>query len=414
MNSIRAVIPRSAGLRSGIPGNRAFALIWLGLAVSVIGDAFYRVALTLTVAHAGPSGLIGLGVALALPTAVIGLFAGVLIDRSDRVRLLIGTDLIRCAIVAVLAILLFGGSTSLAGTLPLATLLAFVSVVFTPALQTLLPELARNNRDRIISMDAWILGALSIIGVVGPALAGFLLQYVDSAVLMFIDAATFAFSAVMIFSARIPAPIPSSASGTGSTSGRLQAIGEGVRFLLKHRVLGPCFQTFPFMDFAFNSIPFVLPLLLGTDGSARYGAQLAALAVGRVVGMAVLNKTPLKRHRGAVLRVNFLAQGTGILLFAGCATSWIGLIPLVLTGIPAGAAQVAMSSYIQLEVAPEMRGRVFTALISMVTWLAPFGPIVFVSLAGVSSPTLSFAAIAVVLLVGGSRLLLCRPLAAVA
>ncbi|PXX58776.1 transmembrane secretion effector [Nocardia tenerifensis] len=411
MNSIRNTAPRSRRSDNGVLGNRAFAFLWLGLVVSVLGDAFYRVALTLTVAKAGPTGLIGLGVALALPTAAIGLFAGVLIDRSDRVRLLIGTDLVRCAIVAVLGLLLLGGRTSLTGTLFLATLLAFVSVVFMPAFQTLLPEVGGNDRTRIIAMDAWILGALSVVGVLGPALAGVLLRYVDGAVLMFLDAATFGFSALMIFGARVRAPMP---SDPAPGAGRLEAVGAGVRFLMKHPVLGPCFQTFPFMDFAFNSIPFVLPLLLGTGGPARYGAQLAALAVGRVAGMTLLNKTALQRHRGAVLRANFLAQGAGILLFAACATSWVGLIPLALTGIPAGAAQVAMSSYIQLEVAPELRGRVFAALISMVTWLAPFGPIVFVALAGWAGPTLSLAAIAAVLLAGGARLLLCRPLAAVA
>jgi hypothetical protein len=60
-----------------------------------------------------------------------------------------------------------------------------------------------------------------------------------------------------------------------------------------------------------------------------------------------------------------------------------------------------------------MRGRVFAALTSMVTWLAPFGPLVFVSIAGSFSPSIALVAIGLVLLVGGVRLFLCPPLARV-
>jgi hypothetical protein len=169
------------------------------------------------------------------------------------------------------------------------------------------------------------------------------------------------------------------------------------------------------MDFAFGAIPFVLPLLLAGHGgtSVRYGAQIAALAIGRVCGMALFNMTPLKRNRGTVLRLNFVAQGAAMLLFAATGGAWLGLIPMALTGVPAGASQVAMSSYVQLQVDPKMRGRAFTALISMVTWLAPFGPIVFVFIASALTPGVAFACIAATLLGGGLRLVLCKPLAAV-
>lgn len=396
---------------------KAFLLVWAGLAVSVLGDQFYRVALTLTAADRGPFGLATLGIALALPIAVVGLFAGVFIDRHDRLRLLVHTDVVRCAIVAVLGFLLLGGYDSFPALIALAALLSFVSVVFTPALQALLPSLAGNDTRRLIAMDAWILGAVSVAGMVGPALGGLLLQTMSPGTLMLVDAVTFAFSAVMILLAGRELPNRERPAPGLPARGKVHAVGEGLRFLMKHPVLGPCFRTFPLMDFALNSVPFVLPLLLAatTDESAgHYGLMLGALAVGRVAGMALLNKTALKQHRGAVLRYNFLVQGAGVLSVALVGDGWAGLPLMAIVGLPAGAAQVAMASYVQLEVEPHMRGRVFAALTSMVTWLAPLGPVVFVAVAGFVSPAAAMAAIALLLAAGGLRLFFCRPLKLVA
>lgn len=394
----------------------AFSFIWVGFTVSVLGDHFFRVALTLNMAEHGVFGLASLGVALALPTAIVGMFAGVFVDRYDRIRLLISTDVVRCLLVALLGLLLLIDRSSLAVTICLAVLLTFVSVVATPALQATLPRIIGDKRG-LIAMDAWVLGALSVCGIAGPALAGVLLSWVEPGTLMLVDAATFAFCAVMILCAgrRMPAPEPV-ADSAGPRPSKLRAAGEGLRFLMRHPVLGPCFRTFPVMDFATGSVPFVLPLLLsatGEQGSEQYGFMLGALAVGRVLGMFLLNRTSLADRRGAVLRYNFLIQGGALALVAWAGGGWPALLFMAVAGIPAGAAQVAMSSYVQLEVEPQMRGRVFAALISMVTWLAPFGPLVFVSLAGVTSAPVALAAIGAVVVAGGVRLLLCAPLARV-
>ncbi|MEV4017759.1 MFS transporter [Nonomuraea angiospora] len=404
--------------------SQAFSFIWIGFTVSILGDHFFRVALTLDMADHGVFGLASLGMALALPTAIVGLVAGVFVDRYDRIRLLVSTDLVRCLLVALLGLLLIADGSSFAVTICLAVLLTFVSVVSTPALQATLPRIIADEpgdkgggKRRLIAMDAWVLGALSVCGIVGPALAGVLLSWFEPGVLMLVDAATFAFCAVMVLCAgrRMPAPEPVAVPG-GPRPSKLRAAGEGLRFLMRHPVLGPCFRTFPLMEFATGSIPFVLPLLLsatGSQGSEQYGFMLGALAVGRVLGMFLLNRTALANRRGAVLRYNFLIQGGAFVLVALTGGGWPALLAMAVAGIPAGAAQVAMSSYVQIEVEPQMRGRVFAALTSMVTWLAPFGPLLFVSLVGVISAPIAMAAIGAVVVAGGVRLFLCGPLARV-
>jgi hypothetical protein len=112
-----------------------------------------------------------------------------------------------------------------------------------------------------------------------------------------------------------------------------------------------------------------------------------------------------------VLRTNFLIQGAALLAVATVRTSAVMVVALAATGLASGAAQIAMASYVQLEVPAEMRGRVFGAVVSIVSWLQPFGAVAFGAVAAATSPALAMGSMGVLVLVGGIRLLVCRPLA---
>lgn len=99
--------------------------------------------------------------------------------------------------------------------------------------------------------------------------------------------------------------------------------------------------------------------------------------------------------------VNFILQGIAVLMVALIPILWVAMIGFVLLGLPAGAAQVSMSSYIQVEIPPQMRGRVFAALTSFITWLMPLGPLVLGALAAWQGVHFAFFIIAAVFLLGG-------------
>ena len=409
--------------RSSHPAaSRAFRLIWLGLVVSLLGDQFYRVALTIVVAGQGAAALTSLGLVLALPAVIFGLFSGVLIDRSNKFRLLVATDLIRAVIVGALSFLLFISHPGLWLILVLAAALALVSVLFSPALQALMPELSKDKSD-IISMDAWILGAIGVVATVGPALAGVLLSAFSAQTLMWLDAVSFLWSAAMVFVARrllSAARSPGSDNRSGGARTMRAQIGaalEGVRFLMGSPILRACFTTFPVMEFAVYSVPFILPLLL-VGGSAQhtagvYGISLAALGAGRFGGLTAVNRSRLKNYRGWILRINFLVQGAAIVTLAGWPGPVVSVATLAVVGVASGTAQIAMSSYVQLEVPAEMRGRVFSGIISLTSGLQPFGAVLFGTIATFASPRIAFLLIGLILLAGGARLFGSRPLAQV-
>jgi MFS family permease len=385
----------------------AFVLLFTALAVSLLGDHLHRVALTWTLANdlGGVAAGVALGIAMSLPVALFGVFSGVLVDRSDKTTLLLGMDLVRVAIVALITMAFLGATPSVPLVLTLALLLATAGVPFTPTVQSLLPEVAAGDGDRLVNLDAWVLGAMSVLSVAGPAIAGVLLTQVKVAWLFAFDGLSFAVSAVLIGLLRRTLRQASGPPGPRQRRRLLTEARDGLAYLYRHPVLRPQYAAFPFMDSALYAIPFILPAFINArlhGGAASYGLLLAAVAVGRVLGMALVARTGLKRRRGLVFQANFLLQGAALLLVVLASTTWVAMGGFLLMGLPNGAAQVSMSSYIQMEVPRELRGRVFAALTSLVTWLYPVGPIVFGTLAAWQDARFALTAIAFTFFLGGA------------
>jgi MFS family permease len=392
------------------------AILWLGLTISIVGDYFYRVGLTWNVTATGDGAAHGamLGAAMALPVAALGLFAGTIVDRHDRAALMIVTDLVRFAIVGLLAVLLLGPHPSLAIILGGAAVLAGSGVCFTPSLQAWLPDLFQD-RDRLVRWDALFLSTVSAAGVVGPALAGLLLPAIGVAGLLLVDAATFAVSAVCVVllvrrqRAGLPRLTPVTAPAkTAAKPGFLRTTADGLSYIFSNRVLRPQFSVYPFMECVTYGVAIILPSYLAATHQPHswlYGAMLAANAAGRFSGGWLLAHTPLRRHRGRVLSTNHLIQGAALLLFVEFPSPWLGLAAFALMGLPAGAAQVALSSWVQTNIERQFRGRAFGTLGSLVLWLMPLGPVAFGSLASCWGVDAAFVAASCCFLLGGLRVL---------
>lgn len=105
----------SGGIEQLFSGGRFILVLWFGLAVSLLGDHFYRVGLTWGVTSGADGAAQGawLGAAMTVPIAVLGMVAGAVVDRYDKLSLMIVTDVIRFAVVGVLGMSYLLGSPSL-------------------------------------------------------------------------------------------------------------------------------------------------------------------------------------------------------------------------------------------------------------------------------------------------------------
>ena len=134
------------------------------------------------------------GVILALytlPYVIVGPFAGVAIDRADKRRLLIASDIVRAGLVALVPL---AASWNLLGVYGLAFVVASVNVFFDPCKLALMPDIVKERQ--LLTANSVLATGETLTEVVGYATAGFALAWVSIGTAFRIDAATFLVSAV--------------------------------------------------------------------------------------------------------------------------------------------------------------------------------------------------------------------------
>lgn len=186
------------GLPAVLREEPQFRLLFVGQALSMLGDRIAYIALPFAVLAAGGDvTAVGLVVAAqTLPFAALSLAAGVWADRLDRRRIMIGSDVVRLAVQVAGGALLVGGTAE-----PwMLALLAFVygsaDAFFAPAMSGLMPQVAATHHLQ----QANALRALTISGsmVAGPAIGGGLVAWVGVGYALWADALTFAVSILML------------------------------------------------------------------------------------------------------------------------------------------------------------------------------------------------------------------------
>jgi len=182
--------------------NRAFTKLWSAQLVSTIGDAFTMLAAGIYVYRITGSALqVGLMLmATSVPTLVIGLFAGVFVDRFDRMRIMVAVDLLRAFLVFLIPILL---PYNVAWLYVIVMLTSAIGTFFHPAFESVLPETASD--EALAAANSMI--AISSFGstAVGFSASGLIAAYsIEWA--FYIDALTCLISGLLIMSVKI-APV---------------------------------------------------------------------------------------------------------------------------------------------------------------------------------------------------------------
>jgi DHA3 family macrolide efflux protein-like MFS transporter len=217
--------------------NRNFVLLWIAQCISSAGDSFTFLALTIKIndfyTDAGESaralGLIL--IAFALPQLVVGLFAGTMVDRWDRKRVMIASDLIRALIVPTFILI----QTS--ADLPIAFAIAFIastfSVFFYPARTALLPALV--SEQELMTANGWMQMGNTIARLSGPILAGIVVSQWGSNIAFVIDAVSFFISAMLLIG--IVGVVTRIARDGESSRSAWKDLKEGVQFAARSKLL---------------------------------------------------------------------------------------------------------------------------------------------------------------------------------
>lgn len=355
--------------------NPSLGLFWVAQAISRFGDPITVIALAAAVFRLTGSALLTSAAVLfaTVPQATVGFFGGAIADALGHRRAMVISDLARALFVMMIPLALSAQDYSLALAFMLTLLAALCGAIFSPARVAIVPSLVPGSR--LGAANSLIHGTDRAVEIGGAVAGGFLVAAVGDAAFYF-DAATFAFSALLL--SRLP--IADHPAYSIAAQRLWSDAISGLVFIRRSSVLFPNTLVSVVSQLSLPVFNGLLPVLIfrrfsDADvavGAQRFGLAEAALAFGAVVTSVVLLRRFMARIRKGRL-VLFGWACYGLTLMGVSVTPRFEML-LVLVAV-AGAANVTFfvpNVTISQEATPqELRARVFGARMSLVSlsWL---------------------------------------------
>jgi dTMP kinase len=357
-------------------GTGSFFRLWLSQVLSSLGDwigLLAILALANTVSKSNAAALSLVMVARMLPGFLLAPVCGALVDRLDRKQVMVGTDVGRAALLALLPFV-----DNLFGLVVASFVLELLALFRGPATAATVPHLVpsenlagANSLSLVAAFGTFPMGALVFAGLAGLTdwLNGFdFLTFDREQLALYLDAVAFAASAAIT----LTLPIPKNHLGERErikVTQTLRDIKEGVQVLAGHELvrgvivgmaggllgggmmipLGPVFST----------------EVLG-EGNSGFGLLMFALGFGAAVGVITLVALQRRAPLETVFWLAVVVTGGGILVAATFSALVAAMFTTVFVGAAAGTGYVSGFTLLQRHSHDEVRGRTFAALYTLI------------------------------------------------
>lgn len=280
--------------RSSLWRHREFTKLWAGQTVSQFGSQVTFLALPLTAALTLDASAAQMGILSALETApflIVGLFAGVWVDRRRRRPLLIAGDLGRAVVLLAIPAADLLGFLRMDVLFVVAALTGLCTLFFDVAYQSYLPALV--EREHLVEGNSKLEVSRSAAQIAGPGLAGALVQILTAPLAILADAVSFLVSAGFLLSIRAPEPAPAPPSAHRNL---WREIAEGLRAVFGNpnlRAIAACTASLNissslmfavFVLYATRNLHIKAGLLGVIFAAGNVGFLLGALLAGRLAG----------------------------------------------------------------------------------------------------------------------------------
>ena len=367
--------------RALLAGNRNYRLLWIGQIVSQLGDWFNSVAIyALLLELTGNATSVALMIIVQfLPMAVIGPVAGVVVDRVNRRRLMIGTDILRGILILVLLIVRRADQVWIVYLVMGATV--SLTAFFEPARTAVIPNV--TSRAQLLTANALSSATWSAMLAIGAGAGGIVTALFGRNAAFLVNAISFFASAVVISRTAFNADPPEVKRPAGWAS--ITGIGdliEGIRYVRSDRHVAALMLVKAGWGIAGGVL--LLMTVMGqrvfpVGGSAAagigvlYAARGIGAGIGPVLARAWLGQQPDEMRRA--IAPSYVLVALFYLMLSWSTT--IGLASVAVIGAHAAGSVLWVFSTVllQLSVPDRFRGRVFSAelaLLMIVSALSSF------------------------------------------
>ncbi len=348
---------RRGGIGAGalaVFSHRPFRLLWAAdLAAAVSGSMVNLVASIAVFRITGSALSIGLVLlASAIPTLLVGLVAGVVVDRSDRKTVLLLTYVSRALVVAAIPLLL---TVHVLWLYLLVAVTSGIRQFASPAAESIVPELC--NEDTLVAANSWM-GISSVAAMtLGYSAAGLLATLMPLAEVFYLDATLFLLAALSVAPMRVPELPPATDTGLRAVARNLR---DGLGQVFGQPVLRSLFAVaalFAVVIGLFEALllPFAVRALNATE--LLYGLQSGSLAVGYMAGSVLLSMVGERLREGQWIVVGMVGIGAVGVAFGVNGSLPLSLVMVLAVGILNAPVNLARRVLVQRHTAREMRGR---------------------------------------------------------
>jgi MFS family permease len=373
---------------------RDFRLLWIGEAVSGLGDQFALIALPwLALVMTGSALALGSVLALmAVPRALLMLIGGVSVDRWSPRRVMLASNAIRLIAVAILGAVILAGRSELWMLYAFALVFGVADAFFYPAQMSITPELV--EADQLQQANGIVQGTAQATVLIGPAIAGLVIAALGStgstpstagiAAALLVDAASFLVSLLTLWFIRPRARVERPAGSV------LDDIRAGFRYVLAL----PALRAMVLMSLAANFLivgPFEvgMPVIAYTrlpEGAAAFGLLISAFGGGSLVGLALAALLPKPRpDRFAYVVIGAVSlAGLGLAALPFITSTLVAGAVIAASGVALAFGNLHGMTWAQSRIAPDLMGRVMSVMIMGSVALVPVSMVIAGALVQVS------------------------------
>ena len=357
---------------------RPFFTIWVGQALSLVGSQIGSFALVwwLTQASGSATVLATASLVAMLPQVLLGPFAGALVDRWNRRRVMIVADTAIALLSAGLAYLFWAERLQIWHVYLIMFARSLGGAFHWPAMQASTSLMVpKDQLSRVGGMNHTLQGVL---GIVTPPLGAFAMEIMPLHTIMIIDVVTAAFAIGPLFAVHIPQPERAVAASTGPKPSLWGDVADGFLYIWHWKGMFVVLMLATLINMMIHPAMSLLPMLVlrrFSGGALQLGWLNSAWGAGIILGGLILSVWGGLKRKVVTALLGLIGQGIGFLIVGLTPASafWLGIVGLALGGITNVICNGPLFALLQEVVTPDMQGRVFTVIGSLSGLAAPVG-----------------------------------------
>jgi MFS family permease len=355
--------------------SRNYRLYFAGQSISLIGTWMQRTAVYWVIfSQTHSTFMLGLtAFATQFPSFALSLWGGVVSDRYNRYKVLLTTQIASLIQAVLLTVLIIVDPSTVWLILVISVVLGIINAFDVPARQSLVYEMIERKQDlpNALALNS---SMVNLARLLGPAVAGIVLEKFGESFCFGINAFSFVAVIVSLLMMRLPAYVPKE-----HTKKISRDLNEGFKYLKQTPSIAIVILMLAFMSLLVLPFTTLLPVyakVIFAGSASTFGFLNSFIGLGAISGAIYLASQKSGNDLKKILIVNTVIFGAGLILFSHMTNLPMALLFAAITGFGMMSQTTISNTLIQTRVAPEMRGRVLSYFVMAFFGMQPLGALI--------------------------------------